>query len=203
VVIIPVTPKGETRQAVLDAVHNLAGQLRSTLWHGEPVRVEIDARDIGGGSKSWEWIKKGVPVRVEIGPRDLEKGSVAVARRDKGPKEKEFLATDEFVGRIPEILQGIQDTLLARATKYREEHTVKIDTKEEFYEFFTAKNKDKPELHGGFALAHWNGSAEVEEQIKNDLKVTIRCIPFGEGEPGKCVITGEPSPKRVIFAKSY
>ncbi len=202
VVIIPVTPKEETRAAVLEAVNNLAAQLRSTLYHGEPVRVEVDARDIGGGTKSWEWIKKGVPVRVEIGPRDLEKGTVAVARRDRGPKEKEFLQTGELVGRIAEILQGIQDTLLARATAYRDQHTVKIDTKEEFYKFFTAKEGSK-EIHGGFALAHWNGSPEVEEQIKNDLKVTIRCIPFGEGEPGKCVITGEPSAKRVIFAKSY
>jgi prolyl-tRNA synthetase len=203
VVIIPVTPKEETRAAVLGAVHQLAAQLTSTLWHGEPIRVEVDARDIGGGSKSWEWIKKGVPVRVEIGPRDLEKGSVAVARRDRGPKEKEFLPTGEFVSRIPEILQGIQDTLLARATEYRDANTVTIDTKEEFYAFFTAKGGDKPEIHGGFALAHWNGSAEVEEKIKADLKVTIRCIPFGEGEPGKCIITGEPSPKRVVFAKSY
>ncbi|MHA3770712.1 proline--tRNA ligase [Verrucomicrobiota bacterium sgz303538] len=203
VVIIPVTPKEETRAAVLEAVNNLAAQLRSTLFHGEPVRVEVDARDIGGGTKSWEWIKKGVPVRVEIGPRDLEKGSVAVARRDRGPKEKEFLQTGEFVGRIAEILQSIQDNLLARATAYRDQHTVKIDSKEEFYAFFTPKNTEKAEIHGGFALAHWNGSAEVEEQIKNDLKVTIRCIPFGEGEPGTCIFTGEPSAKRVIWAKSY
>ena len=81
---------------------------------------------------------------------------------------------------------------------------MKIDTKEEFYAFFTAKNKERPEIHGGFALAHWNGSREVEDKIKEDLKVTIRCIPMnGEDEPGKCIITGEPSPRRVIFAKSY
>ena len=82
-----------------------------------------------------------------------------------------------------------------------------IDTKEEFYDFFTPKNSAKPEIHGGFALAHWNGSRAVEEQIKNDLKVTIRCIPFDDPanppEPGKCVITGEPSPRRVLWAKSY
>ena len=78
-----------------------------------------------------------------------------------------------------------------------------IETKDEFYDFFTPKNAAKPEIHGGFALAHWNGSREVEEQIKNDLKVTIRVIPLGESAPGRCIFTGEPSPRRVIWAKSY
>ena len=77
------------------------------------------------------------------------------------------------------------------------------DDKEEFYEFFTPKNPAKPEIHGGFALAHWNGSRAVEEQIKNDLKVTIRVIPFGESEAGQCIFTGEPSARRVVWAKSY
>ena len=86
----------------------------------------------------------------------------------------------------------------------RSANTVKIDSKEEFYAFFTPKNAEKPEIHGGFALAHWNGSREVEEKIKDDLKVTIRCIPFGASEEeGKCILTGEPSKRRVVWAKSY
>jgi prolyl-tRNA synthetase len=105
-------------------------------------------------------------------------------------------------------LDEIQAELLARATVYRDAHTVRIDSKADFYAFFTPKNADKPEIHGGFALAHWNGSAKVEQQIKEDLKVTIRCIPTpgqipGADEPGHCVITGEASPRRVLFAKSY
>ena len=93
---------------------------------------------------------------------------------------------------------------MAKATAYRDANTVKIDTKEEFYAFFTAKNSGKPEIHGGFALAHWNGSREVEEKIKDDLKVTIRCIPFdAPEEDGKCILTGEPSRQRVVWAKSY
>ena len=204
VVISPVTPKPETRAAVLEAVQALAAKLRAQSYAGEPVRVEIDGRDIGGGVKNWEWIKKGVPLRVELGPRDLEKKSVAVARRDRAPKEKEFLATDAFVERVPQLLGEIQDGLLARATARRDAHTVSIDSKDEFYAFFTPRNSEKPELHGGFALAHWNGSPEVEARIKDDLKVTIRCIPFTkESEPGKCILTGEPSPQRVVFAKSY
>ena len=86
-------------------------------------------------------------------------------------------------------LEEIQSALLARATALRDANTVKIDTKEDFYAFFTAKNSDKPEIHGGFALAHWNGSAAVEEKMKEDLKVTIRCIPFGTPEEdGKCIL---------------
>jgi len=204
VVILPVTPKEETRAAVLDAVDKLAAQLREQKFAGTAIRVEVDRRDIGGGTKTWDWIKKGAPVRVEIGPRDLEKGTLAVARRDRPHKEKTFPTLSDFVTSAPALLQEIQDGLLARADAFRRQHTVEIDSKDEFYRFFTAKNPEKPEIHGGFALAHWNGSAEVEEKIKADLKVTIRCIPFDKsGGPGKCVITGEPSAQRVVFAKSY
>ena len=205
IVILPVAPKPETREAVYAAVDKLAGELRALAFHDEPVRVEVDKRDIGGGQKNWEWIKKGVPIRVELGPRDLEKGSAAVARRDRGPKEKEFLATGEFVSQAAGILQSIQDTLLARATQLRDAHTVKIETKEEFYAYFTPKNAAKPELHGGFALSHWCGSPECEEKIKDDLKVTIRCIPFDAPEEnGACICgCGRPSARRVVFAKSY
>ena len=208
IVILPVTPKEDTKAAVLDAAHKLAARLREHRFHGDLLRVEVDTRDIGGGTKSWEWIKKGAPVRIEIGPRDLEKGSVALARRDRGPKEKTFPTADECVAGMTGVLQEIQDGLLAKATAYRDANTVRIDTREDFYAFFTPKNAEKPEIHAGFALAHWNGSVEVEKQIKEDLKVTIRCIPTagqipGAEEPGRCVITGEPSARRVLFAKSY
>jgi len=207
IVILPVTPKPETRDAVLEAARKLAAELRAVRFHGEPLRVEVDDRDIGGGTKSWEWIKKGVPVLVEIGPRDLEKGSVAVSRRDKGVKEKQFLANADFIGSIETTLQEIQDVLYARALEFRDANLKTIETKEEFYAFFTPKNAQKPEIHGGFAYAHWNGSPEVEEQIKADLKVTIRCIPSYENglpaEPGTCPFTGQPSARRVIWAKSY
>ena len=204
IVILPVTPKPETRDAVLAAADQLATELRAQTAFGEKITVEVDKRDIGGGTKTWEWIKKGVPIRVELGPRDLEKGSVAVARRDRGAKEKAFVPNAEFVGQAAAILEEMQAGLLAKATAYRDANTVKIDTKEEFYAFFTAQNPNKPEIHGGCALAHWNGSREVEEKIKDDLKVTIRCIPFdGLEEAGQCILTGEPSQRRVVWAKSY
>jgi prolyl-tRNA synthetase len=204
IVILPVTPKEETRAKVLEACDKLAARLRETRYADSPIEVAVDRRDLGGGVKNWEWIKKGVPLRVEIGPRDLEKNSVEVSRRDQEVKAKESMPVEEFVARAPEILSSIQDSLYARAKKFREANTRVIESRKEFYDFFTPKNPAKPEIHGGFALAHWNGSREIEEQIKNDLKVTIRVIPLNNSpEPGKCIFTGEPSARRVVWAKSY
>jgi prolyl-tRNA synthetase len=203
IVIIPITPKEETRATVLEECDKLASELRVQKFTEANLEVEVDLRDLGGGVKNWEWIKKGVPIRVEIGPRDLEKKTVAVSRRDQAIKAKEFLVRDEFVSRASEILASIQTNLLERATEFRDSHTKEINSRDEFYKFFTPANSAKPEIHGGFALAHWNGSRAVEEQIKNDLKVTIRCIPFGTDEPGRCIFTGERSARRVIWAKAY
>src|SRR5207253_3012279 len=137
------------------------------------------------------------------GTRDLEKNSVAVSRRDQPLKEKQFVTASEFVARAPEILVSIQQNLYQRALKFRDANTRTIENKNEFYDFFTPKNPAKPEIHGGFALAHWNGSREIEEKIKNDLKVTIRCIPSSGSEPGRCILTGQTSEKRVVWAKAY
>jgi prolyl-tRNA synthetase len=207
IVILPITPKEETRAAVLEAADKLAAQLRAERCFDARIEVEVDRRDLGGGVKNWEWIKKGVPVRVELGPRDLESGKVAVSRRDQPVKAKEFLGTDEFVKQAAGILASIQNNLLERATAFRDANTRSIDSKDDFYAFFTPKDSAKPEIHGGFALTHWDGSRSVEEQIKNDLKVTIRCIPFDDPanppDAGTCPFTGNPSPRRVIWAKAY
>jgi len=204
VVILPITPKEETRAAVLEAAHLLAKRLGEVIWSDKHLRIEVDQRDLGGGVKSWEWIKKGVPVRIEIGPRDLESASAALTRRDRPHKEKSFLPIDQIVADLPGILQEIQDGMLERATAFRDQHMRSIETEEEFYQFFTPVNSEHPEIHGGFALAHWNGSPEVEARIKADLKVTIRCIPFSRGDSaGSCIFTGDPSPQQVVWAKSY
>jgi prolyl-tRNA synthetase len=207
IVILPITPKEETRSVVLDAADKLAAQLRAVPYFGAPIEVEVDRRDLGGGVKNWDWIKKGVPLRVELGPRDLESGKVAVSRRDQPVKAKEFLANEEFVRQAAAMLDSIQNNLLQRATEFRDANTRVIDSKEKFYDFFTPKDSAKPEIHGGFALTHWDGSRGVEEQIKNDLKVTLRCIPFDDPanppETGTCPFTGNPSPRRVVWAKAY
>jgi len=207
IVIVPITPKEETRAAVLEAADKLAAQLRGQRYFDAPIEVEVDLRDLGGGVKNWEWIKKGVPLRVELGPRDLESGTVAVSRRDQPVKTKESIASQDFVGRATEMLNSIQQNLLERATQFRDAHTHRIDSKDEFYSFFTPKDSSRPEIHGGFALTHWDGSRGVEEQIKNDLKVTVRVVPLDDPanppEAGTCPFTGNPSPRRVYWAKAY
>ncbi|MEI6350777.1 MAG: proline--tRNA ligase [Verrucomicrobiota bacterium] len=204
VVILPVTPKPDTRDAVLEAAHRLANEIRAQRFHGDPVVVEVDQRDLGGGTKNWEWIKKGAPVRIELGPRDLAQGTVALVRRDQGVKDKAFLPAAEVPAQIPAILQSIQDGLYAKALAYRDANTRPVETREEFYAFFTPKDQNKPEIHGGFANAHWCGCGKCEEEIKADLKVTIRCIPFDAAEEaGKCVVCGQESKRRVLWAKSY
>jgi prolyl-tRNA synthetase len=115
-----------------------------------------------------------------------------------------WISCSSAVASLPALLQEIQDSLYKKALALREQNTVKIDSEKDFYAFFTPKNADKPEIHGGFALAHFNGSTEVEEKLKNELKVTVRCIPRDlESEPGTCIFTGQPSKQRVIFAKAY
>jgi prolyl-tRNA synthetase len=172
----------------------LAKDLKHQFYADEPIRVQIDKRDIRGGEKSWGWVKKGVPLRIEVGPRDIADNKVFGARRDE--EGKFSMDRHEFVEKAASLLEEIQEGLLSRATKLRDENTFEIDSKEEFYRFFKEE--------AGFVKAHWNGSAEVEEKIKNDLNVTIRCIPLdNDSEEGICIFTGEKCTRRVIFGKSY
>ncbi len=207
VVILPVTHKAEDRERVLAYCKQVERELRAQSFAGRPIRVEIDDRDLRGGDKVWQWIKKGVPLRLEIGPRDMQSDSVFLARRDKGPKEKGGVPRAELVANIGNILQEMQDGMLKRAQDFRTQHTHNIDSKEEFYAFFTAKQKEDEnqpsEIHAGFAMTHFCGDVELETKIKEDLAVTVRCIPLEPGEPGTCPFTGKPSAKRVVWAKSY
>ncbi|MDR1305269.1 MAG: proline--tRNA ligase [Verrucomicrobiales bacterium] len=203
IVILPVTPKADQRAAILAACEALAAELRRQTWRGEPLRVKLDTRDLAGGGKTWDWIKKGAPLRVEIGPRDLASGSVFVGRRDRDARDRQSFQREKFITSAAGLLEEIQQGLYDRALAFREAHTRRIDTREEFYAYFTPQNAAQPEPHGGFALAHWGGDAAVEEQLKNDLKVTIRCIPFDAAEAGVCPFTGRTSKQRVVFAKSY
>ena len=199
IVILPVTPTADTRDAVLDACEALAQTLRSHAFFGEPLRVHVDKRDLAGGQKNWEWIKKGVPLRVEIGPRDIASRNVAVARRDRSPKQKDFILKEDFIRNVNDILDEIQSGLLSRATAMRDANMHKLETEEEFRAFFA---EDAP---GGFALMHWAGSSEDEDHLSKELRVTIRCIPQGDIflESGKCFLTGKASAQRVVFARSY
>ncbi|MEA2900574.1 MAG: prolyl-tRNA synthetase [Actinomycetota bacterium] len=207
IVIIPVIQKPEVREQVLAWCTSLKQELEAQSFAGTPVRVHVDARDVQGSKKVWEWIKKGAPIRLEVGPKDIEKGSVFMGRRDKKPKDKQGVPRAEFVAGAAALLQEIQDALFNRALAFREAHTRAIDTKEEFYAWFAApptKNANDPTpIHGGFAMTHFNGDPKLEAQIKDDLGVTVRCVPLAPGEAGICPFTGQPSAKRVVWAKSY
>jgi prolyl-tRNA synthetase len=206
IVILPVLHKPEVRASVLEYCNKLAAELSERTYAGRPVRVEVDDRDLPGGDKLWQWIKRGVPVRLEIGPRDIEKDAVFMARRDRGVKDKLGVPRAEFVATVDKLLQEIQDGMLAKARGFRDEHTRVIDTKEDFYAFFTPERQEEnlpPPIHGGFALTHFSGDVDLEAKIKEDLAVTVRCIPLADGESGTCPFTGKPSAKRVVWAKSY
>ncbi|HSX04749.1 MAG TPA: proline--tRNA ligase [Rhabdochlamydiaceae bacterium] len=203
VVIIPVLHKEESRGKVLDYCRALANALREITYHDKPLGVIVDERELTGGEKLWSWVKKGVPIRLEIGPRDIENDAVMACMRNQGTK-KSSIAREALLKEITILLDDIQIDLYEKALEFRNSHTKKIDSKEEFYAFFTPKDKEQPEIHGGFALSHWSGEKEVEELVKKDFGVTIRCIPLdGEEEEGHCVITNKKSKRRVIFAKSY
>ena len=203
VVILPIIPKEDQRGPVMEACESLQKELAEITWvDRERLTVELDARDLRGGEKMWQWIKKGVPIRVEIGPRDLEKGSVFVARRDTG--EKWPLPRAQFVQKLPGLLDEIQAGLLQRTRDFRQEHTRDIDSEADFRAFFTPRNEKQPEIHGGFANVHFCGDPEWEETLQKELKVTVRCIPSTDDpQPGTCIFTGKPSPQRVVFGKSY
>ena len=212
-VILPVLHKEETREAVLSYCQQLASDLRERTYEGRPVRVELDTRDLRGGEKSWQWIKRGIPLRVEVGPRDMDNDAVFVGRRDRDHKQKETIGREQFIRDIDDLLNEIQKGLLDRAMQHRDQNMQVIDSKEAFYEFFTPEraegDPDTASIHGGFAMTHFSGDVEVEESIKKELAVTVRCIPTpgqglpGQDEPGTCPFSGKPSPTRVVWAKSY
>jgi prolyl-tRNA synthetase len=206
VVIIPIYRSDDEKGRVLEYCRKVAAELRAQRYEGAAVRATVDEREERGGEKVWHWVRKGVPVRLEIGPRDLDKDAVFAARRDRAPKDKKSVGRAEFVATIAETLESIQRGLYDRAAAFRKEHTVEIDDRDEFYEFFAAPTVPEgapTPIHGGFALTHFSGEVELEQKIKNDLGVTVRNIPLAGVEPGVCPFTGKPSAQRVVWAKAY
>lgn len=196
VVILPVIHKEEDRSAILDYCHQLARELKQIPYHGRMLGVEIDTRNLPGGEKGWSWYKKGIPLRVEIGNKEVAGNAVFMGRRDKDYKDRKVVERAAFISSLTNELDELQNTLLERARAFQQQNTVILTNEKDFYEFFKGD--------GGFALAHWNGDATIEERVKKDLSVTIRCLPFAErGKPGKCIFTGEDSAQAVIFSKAY
>ena len=189
VVIVPIYKDETGREEITKKVLPLVDELRGM---GISVKYD-DADNKRPGFKFADYEVKGVPVRLAIGQRDLENGTVELMRRDT--LEKETVQFEGIAGHIRTLLEDIQDNLFKKALDYRNKMTYTVDTYEEF--------KEQIEK-GGFILAHWDGTPETEEKIKAETKATIRCIPLdGDTTSGKCMVTGKPSARRVIFARSY
>ncbi len=190
VVIVPIY-KGEESKKQIDArVADLMAQLKAA-----GIRVKYDDNDNARpGWKFAEYEMKGVPVRLALGARDLENNVVEMARRDTG--EKTSVSLDGLTERIQNLLGEIQQNLFDRAASFRNAHITTADTWDEFVKILNEK--------GGFVSAHWDGTPETEQAIKEKTKATIRCIPLNnEREEGKCILTGKPSTQRVLFAQAY
>ena len=157
------------------------------------VRVQVDWTDNSPGFKFNEWEMKGAPLRMEVGPRDVQQGNVVLARRDTG--EKQILAKNEAVEKIPNLLENIQQGLFEQALKFREENTHNIESYDEFKRVIKK---------GGFVRCGWDGTEKTETRVKEETKATIRCIPFDENPSGlTCVFSGQPAKHEVIYAKAY
>ncbi|MCX6337221.1 MAG: proline--tRNA ligase [Bacteroidetes bacterium] len=190
VVIVPIF-KGDEQKAMID--EKMAVVVASFKAAG--IRVKYDNTDNNRpGWKFAEYELKGVPIRIAVGPRDLENNQVELARRDT--KEKTAISLDGLTETVAALLLEIQSNLLQRATKYRDDHITSVDTWDDFINVL--------DNNTGFVLAHWDGTAATEEKIKDQAKATIRCIPLDNPlEVGKCILTGNPSKQRVLFARAY
>lgn len=190
VVMVPIYKGEEELKTIVARMEEIAAELKA-----KGISVKIDDRDnVRSGFKFAEYELKGVPVRLAIGPRDLTNGTVELARRDTLTKEN--VPAEGIADRIEKLLDEIQQNIYNKALTFRDSMITKVDTYDEFKRVLAEK--------GGFILAHWDGTPETEEQIKNETKATIRCIPVdAPAEEGKCIISGKPSHRRVLFAKAY
>lgn len=190
VVIVPIYRNPEQLSAISVVAKGIVDQLRA-----KGIAVKFDDSDKRKpGWKFAEYEFKGIPVRLGIGPRDIENGTIEVARRDT--LEKETLEQADIANKVEHLLEAIQDNLYQKALSFREDHTTAVNSYDEFKTLLDSK--------GGFISAHWDGTAETEQKIKNETKATIRCIPLDQNpENGKCIYSGAPSKGRVLFARAY
>ena len=190
VVIVPIFKGSDQLEMIHSKVSGIIEDLKA-----RGISVKMDDRDTHKpGWKFAEYELKGVPLRIAIGQRDLENGTVEIARRDT--KEKQVIAIKDCVNHVEKTLEAMQESIFLKARDFKTSKTSKADSYEEFKRIL--------EESGGFVYAHWDGTAETEEKIKEETKATIRCIPLNqEQEEGKCMVTGRPSKGRVVFARAY
>ncbi len=190
VVVVPIYKQDEELENISAFVKELTRELKA-----KNISVKFDKRDTHRpGAKFAEYELKGVPLRVAIGSRDMQNGTVELARRDT--KTKETVSQEGLTARIQQLLEEIQQNIYQKALKFKTENTIEVDSYDEF--------KRMLDEEPGFLSAHWDGTPETEQQIKDETKATIRCIPLNnKQEEGRCILTGRPSNQRVIFARAY
>ncbi|MDD5656888.1 MAG: His/Gly/Thr/Pro-type tRNA ligase C-terminal domain-containing protein, partial [Elusimicrobia bacterium] len=209
VVVVPIYKSEEEKAKVMAEARRTAEELKAL-----GLSVKLDDREgVSPGAKYYEWEGKGVPLRVEIGPKDIEKGSLCLVKRfvqevpgeldaARRKRAKSFLPRAEAIAGVKPLLDGMQKELLERARGMRDARTRVIDTLEDFERFFKSEG-------GGFAWVHWAGEAAHEDEMAKRFETSIRCIPAPEDIPpaargaGTCILTGKPSPQRVVMAKAY
>lgn len=195
IVILPIYKNDDDKNTVLEFCNKLKQNLTSKVFYNQPLSVHIDDKDIPGGEKKWNWVKKGVPLKLEIGMRDIEKNSVFMSRRDHPSMEKESINIDDFANSAVHILDSIQQNLFNKARQHQIENSRTANNFDEFKLIF--------EKHSGFVECYASNENEIEEYIK-PLQVTARCIRLDQEQKlGTCIFTGKSVNKKIIFAKSY
>ena len=199
IVVIPLVHKAEDEEKIIDYCEALKAKLANLSYNNTNIRVEIDLKEKSHGEKIWGWVKKGVPIRLEIGQKEIANQAVFMGRRDLAANEKVSVSRDEFILKVENILAEIQGNLFNRAEKFQQENSFTANSREEFYQFFS-KESEQP----GFVMAYWAGDDKTEDQLKQELKVTARCIPLKfKANLGKCIFTGSDSARLTIFARAY
>jgi prolyl-tRNA synthetase len=196
VVILPIIRQEQDAQSILEYCEKLKQSLLEQNYNKEPIRVEIDARDINGGEKFWHHIKRGVPIRLEIGPRDIANDSLYISRRDQVGK-KFSLPRAKFIEELPQLLAEMQKSLYDQALAFQKTHSHFFDDLNQFKDFFAGDNP------GGFATVYSSDDESIDSLLK-EYKISARCIPLATIEDkGICLFTGKPNAKKTIYAKAY
>lgn len=195
VVIIPVIHKFKNPQTIYNYCEKLAESIKGENYNNKPIRVKIDFTDDSPGNKAWYWVKKGVPIRLEIGPKEYKTNNVYLSRRDKNGKIS--VPRKKFIDTLVMQLTEIQSNLLKTAKKFVKQNSAEITNKKDFYKHFTTEKS-------GFVYAYWREDDAIERQIKQDLNVTVRCLPFEKRKSaGKCIFAGVKEGRLTVFAKAY
>jgi len=204
IVILPVVPKEELKDEIYKFAARLKERLNKLTYHNKDIVSFVDERDIRGGEKNWDWIKKGIPVRLELGPKEVSSGTVSLCRRDKAPKDRVSLSIDECEAKICSILDEIQTNYFQQAQNFISRHTHDdIQSLDQLRQLYTRENPDAPAVQGGFARVKWANDGS-EKEILKELKLTVRCIPHKQrGNEGVCIFSGKKATEDIIVAKAY